>query len=1440
MADTDQTAIPTTQRAYTMRLRPAHSSDKSAEARNLKTAEMQSTLWATHEAVNRGAKIFGEWLLTLRGGLDHRLASAGNEGNSWELRNRRVLLALSWLSVEDEAGALTNRDLIVAYGEGCKTQSDNKQERKRKVLGALRRILQERQVPESEIGDEYAPGTWLGDCAPSLSSAIRPDAVWVDRNSAFSRLCEEFSGLDLEYATRTVFSFFGPSEKYFFVADAETEENGAVEGEGADFRQRSRQWVSTHFGTGKKSDSTNISAALQKLADLDLQSFLGRSKLDLLKYCVEILESTPDGDPLNCLRAAVGWSTGRPSKGRLAIQNLPESLTEEALRILQKKFAEEAAEKEASASTKRVPVWIGQLREKVEKLVGIPYVTGRNLIGEYSVMLDHAARRVSIAHTWTKRAEAERRRFAEDGARISAIPLPMKEWLDRFSEMRSGTAGAAEGYRIRPRAVEGWDLIVRRWSQRGCTTAEDRVAAAREVQADWDDSKKFGDIQLFEALASDDAKCVWQVAFHPDPEPLKKYVAAMHALARQVAFKVPAYRHPHPLSHPVFCDFGNSRWAIRFAVHDCKKAEKSGKRVVGPADLHALEAILWNGETILPLELRWASNRLFRDLALDDIDADEAHPVTLGSRLGKSAVPSNKRVAILNVFEENDWNGRLQAPRPHLNRIASLLANGKVQAAEKLRNSLRWSLTFSPRLQPTGPFYEFAAQNGIVANRKGEYFPNAEENRRTERKAKAKLTLSRLPGLRLLSVDLGHRFAAACAVWQSLGGPEFLSEISGRAIESGGAGSADLYIHTRHTDEGGRDRITIYRRLGPDTLPDGKLHPAPWARLDRQFLIKLQGEERAARAATTDELAAVRQMEESFGREPESASSKKRVDELISNAVRTARLALRRHGDRARIAFAMTATYKPLPGDRKYLFSGESAFDAPEARHNAHVEFIQDALLLWHGLFSSKGWNDKAASDLWERFVVTLPGYQSPEAVDEETSGPERKKKRSENFDRLRGAAEALIKDAGRRSQLHSEWKERWEKDDRAWHGCLRWLQDWVRPSRDSRARLQVGGLSLTRLATLTELRRKVQVGFFSRLHPNGAKAQTRERFGQRTLETIERLREQRVKQLASRIVEAALGMGRIKLSTGSDRKRPKTRVDEPCHAVVIESLRNYRPDELQTRRENRALMDWSSGKVRKYLEEACQLYGLHLREVQPSYTSRQCSRTGLPGIRCVDVPVTQFQTAPFWRKTVKAAKKRLFQGKETAEDKFFSDLWDRYGVDSGTKLSAPTILRLPRRGGDLFVAAPVGKFSSANGLLSSTAKRALQADLNAAANIGLRALLDPDFPGTWWYVPCGVRDGNAAQDKVKGSACFSHPKMQLLSASEKSAQKRDIVNAWRDPSTVPLPGSAPWMNTTAYWNAVRVRAVEALRSFNGLLPPNPDLGSVDASLGDSHLKEPF
>ena len=404
----------------------------------------------------------------------------------------------------------------------------------------------------------------------------------------------------------------------------------------------------------------------------------------------------------------------------------------------------------------------------------------------------------------------------------------------------------------------------------------------------------------------------------------------------------------------------------------------------------------------------------------------------------------------------------------------------------------------------------------------------------------------------------------------------------------------------------------------------------------------------------------------------------------------------------------------------------------------------------------------------------------------------------------------------------------------------------------NSPAAWNVGGLSLTRIATL-KLLYQVQKAYHMRPEPEDSRKNVPAKgedalrdFGRHILDAMERMREQRVKQLASRIAEAALGVGRTKPAEGKrDRKRPCQRVDKPCHAVVIENLTNYRPEETRTRRENRQLMSWSAAKVKKYLSEACQLHGLHLREVSPGYTSRQDSRTGAPGIRCTDVPVADFvrQGGYLWKR-VKKALQEVNDKREAAlrETVLLADLYahwndtektwmDAKGVKwvlgpkhqwshrDGTAIAAdrseaPASVRIAQQGGELFVSAdPL-----------SPAARGLQADLNAAANIGLKALLDPDWAGKWWYVPCCTKDGKPSPEKTKGSICIDELHKPLCDPPSESAKKRagkrqgDIINIWRNPSPT-MDG--PWLVKRAYWDegdeSVISRVVAVLRAANGL-----------------------
>jgi IS605 OrfB family transposase len=855
------------------------------------------------------------------------------------------------------------------------------------------------------------------------------------------------------------------------------------------------------------------------------------------------------------------------------------------------------------------------------------------------------------------------------------------------------------------------------------------------------------------------------------------------------------------------------------------------------------------------------------------------------------------------LFQQDHWNGRLQAPRIQLDAIARHVdEHGWDAKARGMIDRIRWLVSFSAELTQQGPWTEYCdrfeenAPAKPFTSQKGEYAVKHRDN--DQRKGQAKLILSRLPGLRVLAVDLGHRYAAACAVWEAITQEQMQQACADAGIPLPDASA--MYVHLLRTNSLGKPTTTIYRRIGPDVLLDNTPHPAPWVRLDRQFLIKLQGEDRSARKASPDEIAAVERFEQWTGQVCSDTDPPREltVDALMSDAVRTARFALARHSRRARIARDLIAKTRLTSGNREQVLD-----DA------GRLELLLDMLADWHTLVTDWRWNDESARQLWNSRLAVLDGgspLQLPTQSQQEFPKAQRREAEQALRAELQPLAQTLAGNEMLRRELHRAWCARWSADDDQWKQQLKWLSRWLMPRRLSRlvevvkqngkrvkrrkpireaiaSASNVGGLSLTRITTLTEFRRKVQVGYFTRLLPDGTHAELGAHFGQSTLDAIQRLKDQRIKQLASRIVEGALGIAVEQDPVWDDvkrkwrdPKRPRQRSTDPrfapCHAVIIEDLSHYRPEETRTRRENRATMDWKSAETRKRLADHCQLYGLYLRDVNPQYTSRQCSRTGLPGVRCADVPVADFLDKPWWRKAVKRAKERKEHPTKDkpydAEAQLLVALdaeWpDRSAVPEAERsayaerVKSAKLLRLFTKGGDLFVAAPPSSCHSHGHKPCPLCdgKRAVQADLNAAANIGLRALLDPDYPGKWWYVLCGEADAVPRADKVKGSTCFGKEPEQfgaLQSATEpipltqdgaagsKKAKNRgrrqkdgQNSNYWADPSGSPLRNAANhgfWLPTPAYWRWVRKRVIAVLRRHNSLTEcPTKDLKPDDAT----------
>ncbi|MEO0073977.1 MAG: type V CRISPR-associated protein Cas12b, partial [candidate division WOR-3 bacterium] len=900
-------AVKPTQRAYTLRLKGKSDTDSWSKA-----------LWQTHEAVNRGARVFGDWLLTLRGGIDHRLAdqsihkSRRKNGESDPLaarRNRRILLALSWLSVESADGAPER--YVVASGR------EPESERTTKVLTTFRNILKSRGLTSKEME------SWTADCRDSLCAAIRNDAVWVNRSKAFDAANRRIPSLSRKEVWDMLSFFFNDEKSYLTLEKANETGKPAGKSEKKDLVKKAGQWLSSRFGKGKGVDFGRLAkvyAAIHRAATNVRSGCTGRS---LIARLAKRVAGEEGADPLaTLLRLTAAPGPKSATRNRLRDLASKERVSAEDLEKLAVQAAKDASRAESNIGRKGHRTYADAILADAERACGFTYLQkdGPARHWQFAVMLDHAARRVSIAHSWQKRAEARRQQLAADTRR--QVPAEVEQFLDHFLEERGRITGAAGSVRIRPRAVDGWEEVVKAWSGSGCKTAEDRIAKVRELQSTLD---KFGDAALFEALADDDARVVWFRNDRADPEPLLHYVRCRYAQERMRRYKVPAYRHPDPFFHPVFCDYGCSRWDVSFAVHKAAQPFRSASKTVdrlsaaykatkdkqagmkahirllkAKKELEAardeskrnlldrsLQLETWDGNSITATPLRWQSKRLAADLFSMQSPTGIGISVSRGDRISRAAagIGSDAAILVLNIFEEENWNGRLQVPRDQLERLgARVQKHGWDAQAKKMLANLRWLLTFSPRLMPqtSGPWPTYARQHRLSED--PAHWPHSEKNR--NRNGLARLVLCRLPHLRILSLDLGHRYAAACAVWETL--PE--KELAKICTEAGRRppAPADLACHVIIRRDGKRTK-TIYRRTGPDM----------WARLDRQFLIKLQGEDRPCRKASPEELTAVRDFETAVGlTRKDDNPLPSDVVSLMTEALRTARLALRRHGDR--------------------------------------------------------------------------------------------------------------------------------------------------------------------------------------------------------------------------------------------------------------------------------------------------------------------------------------------------------------------------------------------------------------------------------------------------------------------------------------------------------------------------------------------------------------
>ncbi len=358
-----QAEPPVTQRAYTLRLQGTNPNDQS----------WRDALWQTHEGVNKGAKAFGDWLLTLRGGLDHTLADTkAKSGKGKPDRDpaaeerkaaRRILLALSWLSVESKLGAPAG--YIIASGKDAAEDPNDK------VVAALEEILKSRNVADDDIGK------WKNDCKASLSAAIRDDAVWVNRSKAFDEAVNRIgsSSVTREEVWDMLKCFFGSRDAYLAPAKGSEDESSEAEQEGKtkDLVQKAGQWLSSRFGTGKGADFCRMADVYGKIADWADRG--GSSTVDDLARELRQhfdTEESKEKNGLDWIIALSSYTGHTPNRVHKILQENP-LLTQTHLDDLKEKADTRAENCKSKIGSKGQRAYSDSILKDVESVCGFTY-----------------------------------------------------------------------------------------------------------------------------------------------------------------------------------------------------------------------------------------------------------------------------------------------------------------------------------------------------------------------------------------------------------------------------------------------------------------------------------------------------------------------------------------------------------------------------------------------------------------------------------------------------------------------------------------------------------------------------------------------------------------------------------------------------------------------------------------------------------------------------------------------------------------------------------------------------------------------------------------------------------------------------------------------------------------------------------------------------------
>jgi hypothetical protein len=265
-------------------------------------------------------------------------------------------------------------------------------------------------------------------------------------------------------------------------------------------------------------------------------------------------------------------------------------------------------------------------------------------------------------------------------------------------------------------------------------------------------------------------------------------------------------------------------------------------------------------------------------------------------------------------------------------------------------------------------------------------------------------------------------------------------------------------------------------------------------------------------------------------------------------------------------------------------------------------------------------------------------------------------------------------------------------------------------------------------------------------------------------LDKLDRVKEQRVNQTAHLIVAQALGVRlRAHQTPESDREERNVHGEyeiipgrKPVDFIVLEDLSRYLSSQGRAPNENSRLMKWCHRQVTAKVKELSEPFGLPVLETPAAYSSKFCSRTGAAGFRAMELTLDHRHSFPW-------SKKLEEHGVEVTE---LFEWLEKANASRRTKPSR--CLLAPISMGPLFV--PVMSHAPI-----------MQADINAAINLGLRAVAAPKAHEIHLRIRSEAKDGRfrvrTGSRREKARWGNQPPEIKMFAESERAALAREGRN---------------------------------------------------------------